>query len=49
MENKYFRIDINTNLPEEILQYIFDCWATFVVGDLGLIPSQLPMLLVEGE
>lgn len=47
MESNYFRIDVNVELSEEIVQYIFDCWATFVVGDLDLLPNQLPMSYIE--
>jgi hypothetical protein len=36
-------IEINTEITQEVLEYIFDCWVTFVVGDLGLKPNELPM------
>ena len=45
MNGSKFIIEINTVLSEEILEYIFDCWLTFVVNDLGLKPNELPMLL----
>ena len=28
-------IDITADCPPEILEYIFDCWVTFVTQDLG--------------
>lgn len=45
MNGTRFVIDINTPLSQEILEYIFDCWVSFVVGDLGLQPKDLPMIL----
>ena len=29
-------IDITAPITQEILEYIFDCWITFVTQDLGL-------------
>jgi hypothetical protein len=46
-KNNYFKIEINTNLPQELIEYIFDCWVTFVVGDLGLLPNQLPISYID--
>lgn len=40
-----FIIDINVPLSDEITQYIFDCWITFITNDLGLLPTDLPMTL----
>lgn len=28
-------IDITAECPQETLEYIFDCWVTFVTQDLG--------------
>lgn len=41
-----FEIAVNTDLSQEFLEYIFDCWVAFVTNDLGLLPHELPMELV---
>lgn len=44
---KQFVIEISPEItlsPEDI-EYIFDCWVTFVTEDLGYLPHQLLMML----
>lgn len=36
-------IDITVELTPEQLEYIFDCWVTFVTQDLGLEANQAIM------
>lgn len=36
-------IDITADLTPEQLEYIFDCWVTFVTQDLGLEAKQAIM------
>lgn len=43
MKGNYLRIDINVDLPQETLQYIFDCWIDFIICDLGYSPADLPI------
>jgi hypothetical protein len=44
---KKFEIEILTELSDELLEYIFDCWVAFVTNDLGLQPNELPITLTE--
>lgn len=44
---KKFEIEILTDLSDELLVYIFDCWVAFVTNDLGLKPNELPITLTE--
>lgn len=37
----------NDNISEEYIQYILDCWYTFLTGDLGLQPADAPIIYVE--
>lgn len=43
--NKQIIIDINVELTDEVLEYIFDCWVAFVTCDLGYKVNELPMLV----
>lgn len=36
-------IDINVNLTDEVIEYIFDCWTQFVTQDLGYNVADLLM------
>lgn len=36
-------IDITADISEETLEYIFDCWVTFVTQDLGLQANEAIM------
>lgn len=42
-----FVVEVGKDLPEEIVQYILDCWVTFVTQDLGYNVSDLLMLYEE--
>lgn len=41
------QIDITAPLSDELKEYIFDCWTTFVTQDLGLEPNEAIMYEVE--
>ena len=43
----YFRIDIEKPLTNEQIEYIFDCWISFITNDLGFAPSDLPIYLQQ--
>ena len=39
------KIICSNNVSKELLFYIADAWVEFVTGDLGLLPSDLLMVL----
>lgn len=39
------QIIVSKPIPQEIAEYIADCWVTFVTQDLGYMPSDLQMVL----
>lgn len=44
MDNiKRFVIDVNIELPQEIVEYIMDCWTNFVYQDLNYEITDLPI------
>lgn len=40
---KKFVIDVNIKLPQEIVEYIIDCWTNFVYQDLNYDIKDLPI------
>lgn len=48
MENvKRFVIEVNIDLPSEIVEYIVDCWTDFVYKDLNYEITDLPIYIEE--
>lgn len=45
MNNREIRIICSTNVSPELLYYIADNWVEFVTQDIGLMPSDLLMIL----
>ena len=39
-----FKIIFEEPLTDELKEYLFDCWITFVTQDLGLLPSQAVLI-----
>jgi hypothetical protein len=47
LENvKQFIIDVNIQLPPEMVEYIVDCWTNFVYQDLNYDIKDLPITIV---
>lgn len=44
-EIRDIQIIVSKPIPQEIAEYIADCWVTFVTQDLGYMPSDLQMVL----
>lgn len=43
--DKEIKVICSNSVTDEMLLYIADCWVEFVVGDLGLEPKDLMILL----
>jgi hypothetical protein len=48
MKKTVLQIEITCPITPEELQYIFDCWVTFITQDMGFLPSDALMLQIEG-
>lgn len=44
-QGHYLKIDFNIDVPTAVVEYIVDCWVTFVTNDLGYTPKDLCMTI----
>lgn len=44
-QGHYLKIDFNIDVPVAVVEYIVDCWVTFVTNDLGYTPKDLCMTI----